>query len=184
MTRAQRILISCVLVTLIIVLFYNFSIKSKRQRIYELTQEHVRIAEILRSSQTYMDRYKTVRAAHDSISEVWEKVAELLPEEEEMPELLTAISDAGKRSGAEFILFKPLSPVPRDFFQENPIQIKVKCGYHELGRFLSKVAGLMRLVNVSTFKLVGLQEPKVGLEAEFVATAYTTQKTVHVTTKK
>ena len=178
MTRTRRILISSVLVVLIFVLFYNFSISPKRVRIRELNLQHQKVVEVLASSHAYIDKYRDVKTAYDSIYAVWEKLGEYLPEEEEMPELLTSISDASKKSGVEFILFKPMTLVPRDFYQENPIQIKVTCGYHELGWFLSRVAELPRLVNVAAFKLTQAKEPSsdATVNAEFVATVYTTKR--------
>ena len=178
MKRIQRILLSCVLVIIIFLSFYNFSIQPKREQIRDLTEQHKKVAELLQTSRGYIDKYKSVKAAYDSISVVWAKLEELLPEQEEMPELLSSISDAGKKSGAEFVLFKPLSQVPCNFYSENPIQIKVTCNYHELGWFLSRVGGLTRLVNVSNFKLISIKNPlEATMDAEFVATAYvTTQK--------
>ena len=93
-----------------------------------------------------------------------------------MPELLSSISNAGKKSGAEFALFKPLPQIPHDFYEENPVKIRVSCNYHQLGAFLSRIAALPRLVNVHKLKLDGLQAGKPTMNAEFIGIAYVTKK--------
>jgi type IV pilus assembly protein PilO len=176
MNRTRRILLSSILVPLIIVLFYNFSISPRKKRIVDLTEQHKNVASVLETSRSYIEKYRSVKAAYDSISVIWDKLEELLPEEKEMPELLASISNAGKKSGAEFALFKPLPQLPHDFYEENPVQIKVTCTYHQLGSFLSRIAALPRLVNVDKLKLEGLKEGKPTMNAEFVGIAYVTRK--------
>jgi type IV pilus assembly protein PilO len=169
-------------VPLVVILFYNFSIKPRKGRIADLTEQHKNVAKVLETSRGYIEKYRSVKAAYDSISVIWEKLEELLPEQKEMPELLSSISNAGKRSGAEFTLFKPLPQIPHDFYEENPVTIKVSCNYHQLGAFLSRIAALPRLVNVNKLKLDGLQAGKPTMNAEFIGIAYVTRKAPPVKT--
>jgi type IV pilus assembly protein PilO len=71
-----------------------------------------------------------------------------LPNKTEVAELLVDISQTGLASGLEFELFKPQSEVPREFYAELPISIRVKGDYHEFGNFISGVAALPRIVTV------------------------------------
>jgi len=71
-----------------------------------------------------------------------------LPNKTEVAELLVDISQTGLASGLEFELFKPQAEVPKDFYAELPISIRVKGGYHEFGNFISGVAALPRIVTV------------------------------------
>jgi type IV pilus assembly protein PilO len=71
-----------------------------------------------------------------------------LPNKTEVAELLVDISQTGLASGLEFELFKPQSEVPKEFYAELPITIRVKGSYHEFGNFISGVAALPRIVTV------------------------------------
>jgi type IV pilus assembly protein PilO len=71
-----------------------------------------------------------------------------LPNKTEVAELLVDISQTGLASGLEFELFKPQAEVPKDFYAELPISIRVKGNYHEFGSFISGVAALPRIVTV------------------------------------
>lgn len=71
-----------------------------------------------------------------------------LPNKTEVAELLVDISQTGLASGLEFELFKPEAEVPKEFYAELPISIRVKGDYHAFGAFISGVAALPRIVTV------------------------------------
>jgi len=77
-----------------------------------------------------------------------------LPDQTEVAELLVDISQTGLASGLEFELFKPQGEVPREFYAELPISIRVKGSYHEFGSFISGVAALPRIVTVHDVEMV------------------------------
>jgi type IV pilus assembly protein PilO len=71
-----------------------------------------------------------------------------LPNQTEVADLLVDVSQTGLASGLEFELFQPRSEVPREFYAELPISIRVIGGYHEFGEFISGVAALPRIVTI------------------------------------
>ena len=76
----------------------------------------------------------------------------LLPKSQEIPDLLRNISDLGKHSGLDFLSFVPGGEVPKDFYAEIPIDIKIRGPYHNLGLFLDRVSKLERIVTVNNIK--------------------------------
>ncbi|MEO5702633.1 MAG: type 4a pilus biogenesis protein PilO [Gammaproteobacteria bacterium] len=71
-----------------------------------------------------------------------------LPSKAEVADLLVDISQTGLASGLEFELFSPKAEVPKDFYAELPISIRVTGSYHQLGTFVSGVAALPRIVTL------------------------------------
>lgn len=71
-----------------------------------------------------------------------------LPNKTEVADLLVDVSQTGLAAGLEFELFDPQDEVPREFYAELPIQIRVFGGYHELGEFISGLAALPRIVTI------------------------------------
>ncbi|GMQ87579.1 MAG: type 4a pilus biogenesis protein PilO [Gammaproteobacteria bacterium] len=76
-----------------------------------------------------------------------------LPNKTEVAELLVDISQTGLAAGLEFKLFKPQNEVPKEFYAELPISIRVKGDYHEFGSFISGVATLPRIVTVHNINM-------------------------------
>jgi type IV pilus assembly protein PilO len=79
-----------------------------------------------------------------------------LPEEKDIPKLLTQVNTLGQQNGLEFLLFRPAPPVRKGFYAEMPIDVRVEGEYHTLGGFLDKVSKLERIVNVSDFRVTPL----------------------------
>jgi len=76
-----------------------------------------------------------------------------LPSKTEVAELVVDISQTGLASGLEFELFKVDREIPRDFYAELPIRIRVTGDYHEFGNFVSGVAALPRIVTLHNFSI-------------------------------
>lgn len=103
----------------------------------------VRIA--ARDLPKYQKELEVVQAEFDLTSS-------LLPKSQEIPNLLRSISDLGKGAGLDFLSFVPGVEVPKDFYAEIPIDIKIKGPYHNLGAFLDAVSKLERIVTVNNIK--------------------------------
>ena len=93
-----------------------------------------------------------------------------LPNKTEVAELLVDISQTGLASGLEFELFKPQSEIPKEFYAELPISIRVKGDYHEFGNFISGVAALPRIVTVHDVAIE--QSKEQGLTMNILAKTY------------
>jgi type IV pilus assembly protein PilO len=101
-----------------------------------------------------------------------------LPEEKEIPKLLTQVNTLGQQNGLEFLLFRPAAPAKKGFYAEVPIEMRVQGQYHSLGGFLDRVSKLERIVNVSDIKVTPLaaaqaQRSERSIVADMKATTYT-----------
>jgi type IV pilus assembly protein PilO len=84
---------------------------------------------------------------------IFSETAALLPKDKEIPKLLTDISALGRNAGLDFLTFKPLADIPKDFYAEIPITINVRGPYHNMGFFFDQVSKLERIVSVSNVKM-------------------------------
>ena len=71
-----------------------------------------------------------------------------LPGETEIPSLIVDISQTGLAAGLQEKLFQPQSEIPKDFYAEKPIKIRLSGGYHEMANFVSGIAALPRIVTL------------------------------------
>lgn len=91
-----------------------------------------------------------------------------MPLEEEIAGLLIDISQTGVASGLEFKLFKPISPVVKDFYSELPINIEVVGEYDELCAFISGLAALPRIVTIHDLIISPLDKTKIGKHSDML----------------
>ena len=71
-----------------------------------------------------------------------------LPGETEIPSLIVDISQTGLAAALQEKLFVPQPEIPKDFYAEKPIQIRLTGSYHEIGNFVSGIAALPRIVTL------------------------------------
>lgn len=89
----------------------------------------------------------------DEAQLLFEEASILLPKEKEIPKLLKDISSLGRSAGLDFLTFKPLADVPKDFYAEIPVTINVRGPYHNMGFFFDQVSKLERIVSVTNVKM-------------------------------
>lgn len=83
-----------------------------------------------------------------------------LPSKTEMPDLIVDISQTALASGISNELFQPLAEVPKEFYAEKPIALRMVGTYHQFGAFVSGVASLPRVV-IMTMHDISLK-PRAG----------------------
>lgn len=73
-----------------------------------------------------------------------------LPNRSQMDALITDINSAGINRGLQFELFRPAQTETKtDVYAELPISIKVTGSYHDMGRFVSDIGQLPRIVTLN-----------------------------------
>jgi type IV pilus assembly protein PilO len=76
-----------------------------------------------------------------------------LPKKTEVPGLLDDIYEKGSNSGLDIVSVKLQSEVRDEFYITLPIEIVVTGSYHNLGTFISGIAGMARIVTLHDFTL-------------------------------
>lgn len=88
----------------------------------------------------------SLRAAVARDREALKIMTRLVPTRNEVPGLLEDVSTAARRVGLDLASVEPMPVIPGDDFDTHRYKISVIGGYHELGRFLSNVGSLQRIV--------------------------------------
>jgi len=169
-----KVLIVCGLLALV-AYFYYFSVFAAildsrtqlRERLETLDQQ---IA-IKRVAARQIEKHKRdIAKLRKDLQEAMNR----LPEQKEIPGLLTSVTQAGIQKGLEFKLFKPDKPIEQDFYAEIPVKIIVLGGYHDLARFFESVARLPRIMNVRNLaiKKEKAKQNTGRLEASFTIKTY------------
>jgi type IV pilus assembly protein PilO len=91
-----------------------------------------------------------------------------LPDQKEIPDLLSAVSSAGRESGLEILLFRQKPERFQDFYAEVPVEVLVRGNYHQVATFFDRVGKLDRIVNVSD---ISMKSPNVEGDTMIVDTA-------------
>ncbi|HMA76830.1 MAG TPA: type 4a pilus biogenesis protein PilO, partial [Candidatus Krumholzibacteriaceae bacterium] len=163
--------------------FMPFLYKPRAAKEESLKREYDKVSTELEKARKTVGNLEALETEYNRLHEKWVAALKLLPEEDEIAGLLRKITMAGNQAGVNFTLFEPKRRIRKDFFAENPINIRVKGRYHQVGIFLSKVANLDRIVNVSDMEISSFDNKDDGgvgktrtIEAQMTMTAYTLLK--------
>ncbi|HZY31132.1 MAG TPA: type 4a pilus biogenesis protein PilO [Candidatus Methylomirabilis sp.] len=98
-----------------------------------------------------------------------------LPQEKEIPILLTRVARLGRETDLVVLLFRPGNPVAKEFYTEVPVQLKVIGKYHNLGTLFERLGRMERIVNVADLAIrpSGKGHRAASVEAEFGVVTYT-----------
>lgn len=96
-----------------------------------------------------------------------------LPNEKELPVLLTNITTLGKNAGLEFKDFIPQQEVKKGFYAEVPISISLRGSFHNLASFFDELSRLDRIVNVENFSIDGVRVRTNAVELQISGIATT-----------
>lgn len=94
-----------------------------------------------------------------------------LPSDTEVPGLLEDITNKGLASGLEISSITLGRERAEEFYIELPIKIEVSGNYHDLGSFVSGIAGLPRIVTLHDFE-ISQQKGSSALTMKITAKTY------------
>lgn len=99
-----------------------------------------------------------------------------LPNSHETPGLLDDITFVGTISGLDFVKLEWQPEISKEIYIELPIDIEVNGSYHSFGNFVSKIAGLPRIVTLHDFKIDIMPTSKDTLNLKLEAKSYRYQE--------
>lgn len=172
-TRQKVALLAVVLLVEAAAIF--FGLYQPKMKAYDVLQ--TRLDELQRQIQdnrriaNNLPRYKN---EYEQLKKDLDAALTELPNQKEIPSLLTSISSAGKSAGLEFLLFRPKPEVPKDFYAEVPVDIAVSGTFYNVADFFLAVGRLPRIVNINnvSFSDIKTTGGRTTLKVNCLATTF------------
>jgi type IV pilus assembly protein PilO len=95
-----------------------------------------------------------------------------LPSDTEVPGLLEDITNKGLLNGLDIASIILQKESAKEFYVELPIAIKASGSYHDLGAFISGMAGLPRIVTLHDFQITAEKSNPNKLDMSIIAKTY------------
>lgn len=139
-------------------------LQTKLEELQKQIAENTRIANNL-------PRYKS---EYEQLKKDLDNALTELPNQKEIPSLLTSISNLGKGAGLDFLLFRPKPEVPKDFYAEVPVDIAVSGTFYNVADFFVAVGKLPRIVNINNVSFTDIKSVggRTTLKVSCLATTF------------
>lgn len=151
-TVARAVLIGIVFVA-VLGLGYWFDTQNQLDELRRAQTHETELKHVFETKAAKAANLKAYQAQLKDMRHSFGAMLRQLPNKTEVADLLVDISQTGLASGLHFELFKPEAEVPKDFYAELPISIRVRGDYHEFGAFVSGVAALPRIVTIHDIRI-------------------------------
>lgn len=169
--KAIIIVVLCILVA---VAGYFLLTTPKLEELERIEKEELSLKAVFDEKAAKAANLDAYKQQLDEMRQSFGALLRQLPNKTEIETLLTDISQTGISSGLDIELFKPEGLVPKDFYAEYPIKLKVTGRYHQFAQFISGVAALPRIVTLQNIEIKPADK-KGGVKLVMELTAVTYQ---------
>ena len=154
--------------------FWNFYAVPARAAIDEQNAQLTTIrAEIARGQRTARN-LPAFRQEVAGLEGQLERLRNVLPEEQDVADLLRRVQGMATQSRLAIKGFTPKSVTKQQLHAEWPIGLHVEGTYHDLGAFLERISKFPRIINVGNIKITARENPTGSstISAECTATTF------------
>jgi type IV pilus assembly protein PilO len=123
----------------------------------ELETERANEAKLRTEYTEKLTKAINLEALNTQLKQVRQYVNQLekqLPSKAEMDALLSDINQAGLGRSLQFEVFRPGAINVKEYYAEQPIDVRVSGRYHDIGSFTSDIANLSRIVTLNNLSIV------------------------------
>lgn len=160
-----RVLIVLAVVIAVLVAGYYLDTEDQRLQLERAQKTEFTLKSDFEKKQAKAANLEAYKAQMVEMEESFGTMLRQLPSKTEVADMLVDITQTGLASGLEFELFKPLAEVRKEFYAELPISIKVNGSYHNLGKFVSGMAALPRIVTLHNIVITAGKSGSLSMSA-------------------
>lgn len=173
--KNQKIILG-VLLGFLALYFWNNRIYSKNnQKIQAKQVQYETILTNLKNVELKAKSFENLKSEYETLLEKYKTVELLLPEEKQVPLLLTQMHQGAQTSGIVIREITPRTTYPLSFYNASDFSIEMTGNYHEFGNFLSRIANFPFIANISDLDMTSSAsagKKKETVQATFKMTTY------------
>jgi type IV pilus assembly protein PilO len=150
---AVKVIVWTIALTAVLVLGYIYHIEGMQKNLETAAAKEADLKQDFEQKAFQVANLDAYRAQMKEMEESFGALVSQLPSDTEVPGLLEDITNKGMMNGLEFSSISLQKEVAQEFYVELPISIVARGSYHDLGAFISGMAGLPRIVTLHDFQI-------------------------------
>ena len=149
----QRIIILVAILLVIVGGFVYLLYLPKQEELSNLQEQRGTLQAKLQQDRRIANDLPKFQAEYKKMQDQLAQTLAELPNEKEIPSLLTSISSLAKDNGLEVLRFRPGGEVKKGFYAEVPVSLQLVGSYHDVALFFQAVSDLSRIVNINNLSM-------------------------------
>jgi len=167
-----KLFIWSVLLMAVLAAGYYYHIEDLQIQLAKVEKEEVELKKDFEKKAFQAANLEAYRQQMVEMEESFGALVSQLPSDTEVPGLLEDITNKGLLNGLEIASIDLQKETAREFYVELPIAINASGSYHDLGAFISGMAGLPRIVTLHDFTISAKGNDANHLRMNIVAKTY------------
>jgi type IV pilus assembly protein PilO len=154
--------------------FWNFYARDQQASIEQRQGQLAKLQQEINRGLTTAKRLPEFRREVAALEAQLERLRAVLPEEQDVADLLRRVQGMATQSNLAILGFAPKAVSKKQLHAEWPIGLKLEGNYHDLGSFLERVSKFPRIINVGDIKIETRPSQSDGstITAECTATTF------------
>jgi type IV pilus assembly protein PilO len=169
---AIKVLVWVVLLIAVLVGGYYYHIEGLQVQLATAEAKEVALRKEFESKAFQAANLEAYRKQMVEMEESFGALVSQLPSDTEVPGLLEDITNKGLLNGLQITSIDLQPELAKEFYVELPISIVASGSYHDLGAFISGMAGLPRIVTLHDFQISANKENSNNLDMKILAKTY------------
>ncbi|MEE4143860.1 MAG: type 4a pilus biogenesis protein PilO [Halieaceae bacterium] len=167
-----KLFIWMVLLIAVLTAGYYYHIEELQIQLAKVEQEEIELKKDFEKKAFQAANLEAYRQQMVEMEESFGALVSQLPSDTEVPGLLEDITNKGLLNGLEIASIDLQKETAREFYVELPIAINASGSYHDLGAFISGMAGLPRIVTLHDFTISAKGNDANHLRMSIIAKTY------------
>ncbi|MGL4564172.1 MAG: type 4a pilus biogenesis protein PilO [Halioglobus sp.] len=169
---AVKVAIWGLLLIAVLVGGYYYHIKDLQAQLAQVEGQELELKKDFEKKAFQAANLEAYRQQMVEMEESFGALVSQLPSDTEVPGLLEDITNKGLLNGLEIASIQLQKEAAREFYVELPIAISASGSYHDLGAFISGMAGLPRIVTLHDFTITAKGDDANNLGMSIIAKTY------------
>tara|TARA_B110000503_G_scaffold104677_1_gene156194 strand:+ start:58349 stop:58963 length:615 start_codon:yes stop_codon:yes gene_type:complete len=169
---AVKSLVWAVLVIAVLIVGYYYHIEDMQLELANAKSQEVKLKKDFEAKAFQAANLKAYRQQMIEMEESFGALVSQLPSDTEVPGLLEDITNKGLLNGLDIASIDLQKETAKEFYVELPIAINASGSYHDLGAFISGMAGLPRIVTLHDFQITTDKKNANKLDMKIIAKTY------------
>lgn len=169
---AIKVIVWTIMLVIVLAIGYYYHIKALQETLIKEQEQEVKLKKDFESKAFQAANLDAYRQQMAEMEESFGALVSQLPSDTEVPGLLEDITNKGLLNGLDIQSIDLQREKAREFYVELPISITAKGSYHDLGAFISGMAGLPRIVTLHDFDISAKGKNTNALNMRIIAKTY------------
>ena len=169
---AVKVIVWTIMLVIVLAVGYYYHIKALQETLVKEQEQETKLKKDFESKAFQAANLDAYRQQMAEMEESFGALVSQLPSDTEVPGLLEDITNKGLLNGLDIRSIDLQREKAREFYVELPISITATGSYHDLGAFISGMAGLPRIVTLHDFDISAKGKNTNALNMRIIAKTY------------